>query len=116
MSDILFETISYHDYHENYYHAFITGLFSGLGYSVKSNQENGMGRTDIVVRDKKCRRAMIIEAKKARSMEDLERACLEGRQQIIDKQYSRGLGGFTAIVCYGVSFWQKTALVRRLEV
>ena len=26
MTDILFETISYHDYHENYYHAFMTGI------------------------------------------------------------------------------------------
>ncbi|MBR1710463.1 MAG: AAA family ATPase, partial [Clostridia bacterium] len=33
MTDILFETISYHDYHENYYHAFLTGIISGLGYA-----------------------------------------------------------------------------------
>ena len=53
MTDILFNTISYHDYHENYYHAFLTGIISGLGYAVKSNQENGLGRTDIDVREKR---------------------------------------------------------------
>lgn len=30
LSDLLFDTISYHDYSEHFYHAFLTGLFSGL--------------------------------------------------------------------------------------
>lgn len=29
LSDILFETISYHDYDESYYHAFLAGIFAG---------------------------------------------------------------------------------------
>lgn len=36
VSDILFGTISYFDYRKNYYHAFVTGLFSGAGYKVSS--------------------------------------------------------------------------------
>lgn len=31
-------------------------MFAGQSYSVKSDQENGLGRTDIVVKDKKTRR------------------------------------------------------------
>jgi len=63
LSDYLWETISYHDYHEDYYHAFLAGLFVGLGYSVDSNRESGLGRFDVLVKDRKNRRAMLIEAK-----------------------------------------------------
>ena len=116
MTDILFETISYHDYHENYYHAFVTGIISGLGYAVKSNQENGLGRSDIDVREKRRKRGMLLEAKKSEKEEDMERDALEGKQQIIDKEYLRGFNGFESVVCYGVSFFQKKALVKRLEL
>ena len=115
MTDILFATISYHDYHEDYYHAFLTGIISGLGYAVRSNQENGLGRSDIDVRDKRKRRGMILEAKKSDRLEDLEKDALEGRQQIIDKEYLRGFDGFDSVVCYGISFYQKKALVKKLE-
>lgn len=115
ISDLLWDTISYHDYHENYYHAFMTGMFVGCGYAVESNQENGLGRTDLVVTDRKNRRAIIIEAKKANREEDLESACLEGKKQIIKQQYIRGLKGYTQIFCYGIGFFQKTAMVRELR-
>ena len=114
MTDILFETISYHDYHENYYHAFLTGIISGLGYAVKSNQENGHGRSDIDVRDKRRRRAMLLEAKKSAKEANMEQDALDGRQQIIDKEYLRGFAGFDSVACYGISFFQKKALVKKL--
>ncbi|MBQ9009138.1 MAG: AAA family ATPase [Clostridia bacterium] len=114
MTDILFETISYHDYHENYYHAFLTGIISGLGYAVKSNQENGLGRSDIVVREKHNKRGMILEAKKSDREEDMERDALEGKQQIIDKEYRKGFSGYDSVICYGISFFQKKALVKKL--
>ena len=116
MTDILFETISYHDYHENYYHAFMTGIISGLGYAVKSNQENGLGRSDIDVWEKRKKRGMLLEAKKSKKEEDMEKDALEGRQQIIDKGYLRGFSGFDTVVCYGISFFQKKALVRKLNI
>jgi len=116
MTDILFDTISYHDYHENYYHAFLTGIISGLGYAVRSNQENGLGRSDIAVRDRLNRRGMLLEAKKSDRMEDMEKNALEGKQQIINRDYLRGFEGFDSVVCYGISFFQKKALIRRLEI
>ena len=116
MTDILFETISFHDYHENYYHAFLTGIISGLGYAVKSNQENGLGRSDIDVREKCKKRGMILEAKKSDREEDMEKDALEGKQQIIDKKYLRGFKGFDSVICYGISFFQKSALVKKLTV
>ena len=116
MIDILFQTISYHDYHENYYHAFLTGIISGLGYAVKSNQENGLGRTDIDVREKRKKRGMILEAKKSDKEEDMEKDALDGKQQILDKEYMKGFAGFDSVVCYGISFFQKSALVRKLNL
>lgn len=115
MTDILFDTISYHDYHEDYYHAFLTGIISGLGYAVKSHQENGLGRSDIDVREKKKKRGMILEAKKSESLGQMEKDALEGKKQIIEKEYLRGFPGFESVVCYGISFYQKKALVKRLH-
>ena len=37
LSELLWNTISYNDYHEDYYHAFLAGVFVGRGYSVASN-------------------------------------------------------------------------------
>lgn len=42
------------------------------GYSVQSNKEWGLGRPDIDLRDKKNRRAIIIEAKKSESGKRME--------------------------------------------
>lgn len=114
MTDILFDTISYHDYHEDYYHAFLTGIISGLGYAVKSNQENGLGRTDIDVREKRKKRGMLLEAKKSKRLRDMEKDALDGKKQIIEKEYLRGFSGFESVVCYGISFFQKKALIKRL--
>lgn len=66
-SDLLWQTISYNDYHEDYYHAFLAGIFVGRGYSVESNKERGLGRPDIQLIDYPNRRAIIIESKKSDS-------------------------------------------------
>lgn len=63
ISELLFETISYHDYAESFYHAFLAGLFANAGYIVESNYESGLGRPDLVIKDKKKRRAVIMEMK-----------------------------------------------------
>lgn len=66
ISNLLWYTISYNDYHEDYYHAFLAGIFVGRGYNVASNKEKGLGRPDLLVKDKRNRRAIIIEAKKSK--------------------------------------------------
>ena len=40
ISRLLRITISYHDYREDFYHAFLAGIFAGAGYSVESNKES----------------------------------------------------------------------------
>ena len=41
VSELLWNTISYNDYHEDYYHAFLAGVFVGRGYSVESRIRSG---------------------------------------------------------------------------
>ena len=115
ISDLLWYTISYNDYHEDYYHAFLAGIFVGHGYSVESNKENGLGRPDILLKDKRNRRAIIIEAKKSKKESDMDKDCDEAIKQIITEKYAEGLYGYTQIFCYGISFFQKQAKVKKLD-
>ena len=92
----------------------MTGIISGLGYAVRSNQENGLGRSDIDVREKRKKRGMILEAKKSDKEKNMEKDALDGKQQIIDKEYLRGFKGYDSVICYGISFFQKRALVKKL--
>ena len=114
-SDMLFDTISYMDYHEDYYHAFLAGVFVGRGYGVESNKEKGLGRPDIFLTDRKNRRAMLIEAKKSRSEERMEQDCREALAQIDEQQYARRLKGYRQVMRYGVAFFEKQALVKKSE-
>lgn len=72
----LFDTISYFDYKEDYYHAFVAGLFTGAGYEVSSNSEQGMLK-----------------------------ACEEALLQIERQQYAQNLKnkGYETVLCEEVS-------------
>ena len=112
LSDLLWNTISYNDYHEDYYHAFLAGIFVGRGgYAVDSNKEQGLGRPDIDLRDKKNRRCIIIEAKHSDSEKDMERDCNSAIKQIRDNQYALRLTGYTQVLKYGIAFYQKQTIV-----
>ena len=115
VSDLLWNTISYNDYHEDYYHAFLAGIFVGRGYSVESNKEKGLGRPDILLKDRKNRRAIIIEAKKSDKASDLDKDCDKAIKQIVDEKYAEGINGYEQIFCYGVSFFQKQAKMKLLK-
>ena len=113
ISDFLWQTISYMDYHEDYYHAFLAGIFVGRGYSVESNRERGLGRPDIKLIDHNHRRVLIIEAKKSGSALQMEHDCEEALRQIVDQEYAKGLDAYQ-VHCYGIAFYQKSALVKKL--
>ncbi len=114
VSELLWRTISYNDYHEDYYHAFLAGAFVGIGYEVESNKEKGLGRPDILLKDEENRRAIIIEAKKSDRESDLDKDCAEAIDQIIKEKYAEGLYGYEQILCYGIAFFQKQARVKIL--
>ena len=114
ISNLLWKTISYNDYHEDYYHAFLAGAFVGLGYEVESNKEKGLGRPDIFLKDDDNRRVIIIETKRSKKEENLDQDCDRAVSQILSKKYAEGLYGYTQILCYGIAFFQKQARVKRV--
>ena len=113
ISDFLWQTISYNDYHEDYYHAFLTGIFVGRGYTAESNKERGLGRPDIKLTDDDNRRILIIEAKKSESRARMAHDCEEALRQIVDQEYAKGLEAYK-VICYGIAFFQKSAMVKKL--
>lgn len=114
ISDLLFDTISYYDYRESFYHAFLTGLVSNAGYSVASNYESGLGRSDLVVKDRKNRRAVVMEAKWAETEAQLDQECERALEQIREKEYARGVerAGYRQVISLGIAFFQKKCLVK----
>ncbi len=91
LKQILYGTISYFDNAENYYHGFLTGLLRGAGLNVRSNDEQGLGRPDIIIEDGLHERAIIIELKSASEYKDLDIKAEEGLRQIEDCNYAVGL-------------------------
>ena len=115
VTDLLFETISYYDYKEDYYHAFLTGIFTGAGYIVESNREYGLGRPDIVVKDKKNRRVLIIEIKHSKNELQMSVDVKKALKQIDVKQYAKTfLKGYRTILCYGAAFFEKECMIRKI--
>lgn len=111
LSDLLFGTISYYDYHENFYHAFLAGIFAGAGYEVDSNHEYGTGRPDIVVTDEAKRRALIIEVKHSVHRDDMKNDCRNAMKQIQVREYAEEfLEGYQEVTCYGVAFYKKRCI------
>ena len=114
LNHVLVTTISFHDYKEDYYHALLVGLFVGDGQCiVESNKENGLGRSDIVVKNLRSNTAVIIEVKRVRSVKDLESSCILALDQIEKEQYAAPLlaDGFE-VLKYGISFYKKRCCVK----
>ncbi|MDE7187524.1 MAG: ATP-binding protein, partial [Lachnospiraceae bacterium] len=88
MNVLLRMTISYHDYREDFYHAFLAGIFTGAGYMVESNKEHGEGRSDVVVTDPRAGRTAVFEAKYSKTFERLEDDCDAALWQIDDRMYA----------------------------
>ncbi len=114
MNALLRRTISYHDYREDFYHAFLAGIFTGAGYMVDSNKEHGEGRSDVVVHDGIHARVAIFEAKYTKSLDQLERACDAALQQIDERMYAKEYeDDYDDILCYGISFFKKRCMVKK---
>ena len=114
MNTLLRRTISYHDYREDFYHAFLAGIFTGAGYMVDSNKEHGEGRSDVVVYDSINGRVAIFEAKYTKVLTNLEAECDIALQQIDDRMYAKEYeDDYDQILCYGISFFKKRCMVKK---
>ena len=113
ISTLLRMTISYYDYRENFYHAFLAGIFAGAGYSVESNREHGEGRSDIVIYNDVTGQVAVFEAKYSRKLEDLEKDCQKALDQINTKMYAKEFeDAYEEVLCYGIAFYKKRCLVK----
>ena len=113
MNDLLRMTISYHDYREDFYHAFLVGIFAGAGYMVESNKEHGEGRSDVIVTDPRGGKVAVFEAKHSKNLENLERDCQLALDQIDEKMYAKKFeDSYDQVNCYGIAFFKKRCLVR----
>lgn len=116
LSEYLMETISFFDYKEDYYHGFVTGMLTKMpGYLVQSNRENGLGRSDILLRSAPYEgRAIIIEIKVAQTYAEMEKAALTALTQIKEKKYGETLKleGYHTFLNYGIAFYKKMCRVK----
>lgn len=114
MNKLLRKTISYHDYKEDFYHAFLAGIFAGAGYMVESNKEHGEGRSDVVVYDSAEGRVMIFEAKYSKTIDAMERDCQTAIKQIDERMYAKEYeDSCDEVICYGISFYKKRCMIKK---
>lgn len=113
MTKLLRKTISYHDYKEDFYHAFLAGIFAGAGYIVKSNREHGDGRSDVVVQDYDGNRIAVFEVKYSRRLEDLPYDCERAIKQIDVRRHGEEFAeDYSTVICYGIAFYRKRCMVK----
>ena len=112
ISKFLGDTISYHDYKEDFYHAFLAGLMSGFkGVKVESNRETGAGRADIILKNPRMARVAIFEFKHAKTEKQMISKCDEAVKQVAEREYTFPFREET-IYKYGISFYKKKCLVK----
>lgn len=123
LNDFLVNTLSYYDTSgrdpEKVYQAFLLGLLAGMSdFEVSSNREAGFGRYDIMLRPKNGKgQAIVMELKRLRPKETVEKALASALQQIEDKQYAATLhaAGFNDILKMAITFDGKQAWIKMVE-
>ena len=120
INEQLFDTISYFDYAESYYHGFMAGLLKNAGrYAVYSNRESGNGRPDIVMQTANIRkgRVIILELKIAGSIAEMEAACDRALAQMEEQRYAEPFitEGYPEVKKYALSFYKKECMVKKAK-
>ena len=73
--------------------------------------------SDVVVKDRKNRVAILVEVKRSRTEEQMEEDCRKALQQIDVKKYAKKfLKGYKKVLCYGAAFHEKDCLIRKVEL
>ncbi len=114
INNILAVMVSYHDTKEMFYHGMMLGILSNLyQYEIKSNREDGNGRTDIVLRDDRERRAVVFEFKWCDDMDEIGSLPESALKQVRDNQYAEALHkeGYKTVYAVGIGFCKKTCEV-----
>ncbi|MFC2295482.1 MAG: PD-(D/E)XK nuclease domain-containing protein, partial [Leptotrichia hongkongensis] len=115
--NILLKSTSYNDTkNEDFYHGLVLGMMFYLDnhYYVKSNEESGLGRYDLMIEPKnKNNRGFILEFKVTKDESSLEKVSKEAVNQIIEKKYDVALKdrGIEDVTLVGVAFCGKMVKV-----
>ena len=117
LQNILLKSTSFMDTkNEDFYHGLVLGMMFYLDnhYYVKSNEESGLGRYDVVIEPKnKNNRGFILEFKVVKNEDNLEKVSEEAIEQIMEKKYDVGLKdrGVKDVTFVGVAFCGKIVKV-----
>ena len=113
LSRILWNSISYFDYGEEYYHGMLNGIFTSRGFAPESNDEAGLGRLDLRVKDRRKRAYLLLEFKRSEKERDLDADCSYAIRQIHEKGYDKTMPeGYEQQLLYGIAFYGKKAKVK----
>ena len=113
LTKILWNSISYYDYGEDYYHGMLNGIFTSRGFAPDSNDEAGLGSLDLRIRDRRKRSILLLEFKRSDKKEDLDSDCDEAIHQIFEKGYDKVIPeGYEQQLIYGIAFYAKIARVK----
>lgn len=122
LQSILSHSMSYYDgsIQEKYYHNLVLGMLLSLTkeYHVRSNQESGYGRYDLLLEPKRKEdTAYLFEFKVAKREEDLEKKAEEAITQMEENHYDvelreRGIG---KLLLLGIAFCGKKGKVKFLD-
>jgi hypothetical protein len=115
VNGILEQCISYFDSDESFYHGiFLSMLYGTPGYSVRSNREEGNGRTDIVLYPNRPKDpAYLFELKVRKKFNEMEDGIEEAFTQIRDQKYEEGIldDGYAGVISFGICFCKKSCVV-----
>ena len=114
LTALLRATISYNDYSEDFYHAFLAGLLASVDSAqVLSNREAGDGRMDIGVLAGDGQTALVLELKVAPSFDKLCDSARKGLDQIDARRYASAFSDIDGVEIrrYGVAFCRKACAV-----
>lgn len=122
LQSILSHSMSYYDgsMQEKYYHNLVLGMLLSLTkeYHVRSNQESGYGRYDLLLEPKRKEdTAYLFEFKVAKREEDLEKKAEEAITQMEENHYDVELRerGIDKFLLLGIAFCGKKVKVKFLD-
>ena len=91
----------------------LNGIFTSRGFAPDSNDEAGLGRLDLRIRDRGKRTILLLEFKRSDKKEDLDSDCDEAIHQIFEKGYDKVIPeGYEQQLIYGIAFYAKIARVK----
>ena len=116
LTKILWHSISFFDYGEDYYHGMLNGIFTSRGFRPDSNDEAGLGRLDLRVKDHGKRSFLLMEFKRSKGEKDLDADCDEAIDQILKNGYHKVFPeGYEHQLVYGIAFYGKKAKVKLMK-